>query len=160
MKANVKYLDIAKVIQAFPHALTPFSNHSCAVTLSKNGNLGHVSSVRGGQAWSEKTALKMDSGVSHGNSHEAAPSAILWWRSKPEAQGSELAWGVGGTVLRSQAWARPGSGARMCGQVLNTGICGGWTGWTGRFQGLLPSSLLLPQSDLLAQFSSFCLGAF
>lgn len=31
MKANVKYLDIAKVIQACPHAPAPFSNYMVTI---------------------------------------------------------------------------------------------------------------------------------
>lgn len=41
VRANVKYLDVAKVIQAFPHAAAPFSNytvtHSGAMTLMEFG---------------------------------------------------------------------------------------------------------------------------
>lgn len=81
MKANVKYLDIAKVIQACPHALAPFSNYMGDPFLCTNSlqewNLEHARSVMGVQAWSEKIALKVGNGVSHGNSHEEAPSAVL-----------------------------------------------------------------------------------
>lgn len=85
----------------------------------------------GGQAQSEKAALKTVSGVSHGDSREEAPSAVLGWCPKSEAQGNEGALGVGSRAWRSQAQGWGGSGARMSSQVLNTGICGADQGEQG-----------------------------
>lgn len=61
-------------------------------------NLGHAKSATGGQAWSEKAALKMGSGVSHGTSREETTSAVLGRGLKSEAPGCEVTLGVGGTA--------------------------------------------------------------
>lgn len=41
----------------------------------------------GGQLWSEKGALKVGSGVSHGNSHEEAANAVLDEAPNPKPRG-------------------------------------------------------------------------
>lgn len=69
MKANVKYLDMAKIIQAFPQALAPFSNHMGDSFWCSDSQLKWNLDMPGqawGQTWSEKAALKMDSNISHG----------------------------------------------------------------------------------------------
>lgn len=78
MKANVKYPDSAKLIQAFPPRSSGYMGDPvwCDDSLQK-WNVGNARSGMGSQAWSEKATLKMGSDVSHGTLHKEAPGAVL-----------------------------------------------------------------------------------